>query len=95
MSEFVGDIKKRKTFSARLFSTGLVSQSLLNYSYNVLMSVEENAILFTDSDNTTLPIYLLQDVIGIRRDVTVLNLDMLMEDQYRGSKLENLKRVLS
>lgn len=87
MSEFINDIAGRKAYSERLFSTGLVSQSLLNYSYNVLMSVEEDAILFTDSDNTTLPIYVLQDVLGTRRDVTVLNLDMLQESDYRKPKL--------
>jgi hypothetical protein len=90
MSEFTNDNAGRKAYSERLFSTGLVSPSLLNYSYNVLMSVEENAILFTDSDNTTLPIYVLQDVLGTRTDVEVLNLDMLLDDEYRGIKLARL-----
>jgi formylglycine-generating enzyme required for sulfatase activity len=95
MYEFLKDETTRKVFSEKLFSTGLVAQSLLNYSYNVLMSVEENAILFTDSDNTTLPMYLLQDVIGVRKDVTVLNLDMLIQDEYRSVKLPSINLKLS
>jgi formylglycine-generating enzyme required for sulfatase activity len=95
MNEFLHNTSSRKEFSRKLFQSGLVSQSLLNYSYNVLMSIEENAILFTDSDNTTLPIYLLQDVIGTRTDVTVLNLDMLVQDEYRAAKLASLNLNLS
>lgn len=48
---------------------------LLNYSYNVLMSVE-GSVLFTEGDNTTLPLIALQDVWKVRPDVTILNLDI-------------------
>jgi formylglycine-generating enzyme required for sulfatase activity len=90
LHEFMHDAGSRKSFSEKLFHTGQVSSSLMNYSYNVLMSLEENAILFTDSDNTTLPIFMLQDVLGIRTDVTALNLEMLMYDSYRNDKLSGL-----
>jgi formylglycine-generating enzyme required for sulfatase activity len=90
MNEFESDVRRRKEYSQQLLNSGLVSPSLLNYSYNVLMSLERDAILFTDSENTALPLFLLQDVMNVREDVAVLNLDLLVEDQYRDNKLQAL-----
>jgi formylglycine-generating enzyme required for sulfatase activity len=85
----------RKEFSQRLFQSNELSQSLLNYSYNVLMSLADGAILFTEGDNTTLPLFVLQDVMNVRRDVHILNLDMLHDITYRDAKLRSLHLKIS
>jgi formylglycine-generating enzyme required for sulfatase activity len=86
--EFYQQEENRKVFSEKLWLSGQVSSSLLSYSYNVLMSLDKNAILFTEGDNTTLPLFILQDIFSIREDVTVINLDLMLQPVYRDKKLK-------
>jgi formylglycine-generating enzyme required for sulfatase activity len=87
-SEFQFDVDKRLLFEKKMYEAGLLPASLLNYSYNVLMSVEPGSVLFSEGDNTTLPLLALQDIWNVRKDVTVLNLDMVIQSDYRKAKFE-------
>jgi hypothetical protein len=60
-----------------------MAPALLEYNYNVLMSLDQNAILVTAGDNDTYPIWLLQNARGIRPDVTVINSSLITVPEYR------------
>lgn len=52
------------------------------YAYNILAGLDEDAIIFTNGDNDTFPIWYLQAVEKFRTDVTVVNLSLVNLNWY-------------
>ena len=54
---------------------------------SMLESLPENAILFVDGDNHTFPLWYVQEVLGVRRDVRVINIAYLSTPWYAAQLL--------
>ncbi len=70
--------QKAETFCKKLYRSKDIIPDLLDYNYNVMASCKPNAVLFTNGDNDTYPIWVLQSAKNIRPDITVINASLAM-----------------
>ncbi|MEM6769512.1 MAG: hypothetical protein AAF597_02910, partial [Bacteroidota bacterium] len=73
-----GQLSKRSEILKRMHDAKAIPAGVMEYNYNQLMSVATNGILITQGDADTFPSWLLQSAYGVRPDVTVINLALLL-----------------
>ena len=86
--ELKGDEERSREYWNQFHRSGYIPSSMLDYNYNMLMSTEGNAILFTNGDNDTYPAWMLQRVLGVRESVTIINVALARNRSYLNRLLE-------
>lgn len=81
-AEVERNIEKRNAYSKLMYQKGPVSPGLLYYNYNVLAGLKPNSILITCGDNDSYPAW-IQQSLGFRQDVLLLNIYLLKIKEYR------------
>jgi hypothetical protein len=85
-SELERDTVTFSKVAKKLYEVNRMPSGALNWAYNVLTEVSENGIVFTAGDNDTYALWIVQEGLNYRKDVTVINSYMIQMDDYR-SKL--------
>lgn len=88
--EILQDLEKRKEHNQHWFQLNSLPSVYLNYAYNMFMSIDDDAILFTGGDADTYSAWMVQDVMGIGQNVTVINSSLICLPEYRAKVFSKL-----
>lgn len=77
-----GEREKTLVALRKILESGAVQDEVLDFSYNMLASLEKNAVLVTNGDNDTYPGWILTRLMGFRPDVRLVNQSLLNTDWY-------------
>ncbi|RPH93675.1 hypothetical protein EHM69_09610 [candidate division KSB1 bacterium] len=66
----------------RLLGSGIITDDVMDYNYNMLIGLEPNALLITNGDNDTYPGWILTRLLNMRSDVTIVNRSLLNTEWY-------------
>jgi hypothetical protein len=89
--EMTGATDRRNEILTKLHGADPIPAGVMEYNHNQLQSVASNGIILTVGDADTYPSWLLQSAYGIRPDVLVLNLSLLVGfREYRNEKFASM-----
>jgi len=91
----------------KILESGVINDEIMDYNYNMLIGLEDNAIIITNGDNDTYPGWIMTRILNIRPDIAIVNRSLLNTDWYpmqvisRGvprfigkSELENMRKTI-
>jgi hypothetical protein len=88
--ELTGNDVMKKEFCEKWYNSNDIPDQVIKYNYNVLMSLEQNAIIITNGDYDTYPLWILQNVKNTRKDICVINKNLITKDNYRINKFKEI-----
>lgn len=77
-----GDDEKTNLALRKILESGYIRDDIYDYNYNVLAGLAPNAVLITNGDNDTYPVWVLQRSLNVRPDVTLANMSLLNTEWY-------------
>ncbi len=77
-----GDRENADAALRRLLNGKGVEDEIMDFSYNMIASMDTNAIVITNGDNDTYPGWILTRIIRFRPDVNIVNRSLLNTDWY-------------
>jgi hypothetical protein len=89
--EINGDRTQRDKYIKEYYNVGNYSPGLLNYAYNMLVGLDKNAIIFTEGDKDMDGTFILQGAKDFRKDVSLLNMNLLLIKEYRERVFKELE----
>lgn len=89
-AEVFGDKVRMKEICKKMLEANEIAEGIYIWNYNVLMSLDKNAVVITNGDNDTYPVWVLQQAKNIRPDVKLLNISLLSMDKYRDKIFKEL-----
>lgn len=84
------DYENYSKFCKKYFVANELAASVLNWGYNILSEVDQNAIIFSAGDNDTYPIWVVQEEKNFRKDVKNINTYLIQIDDYRNKLFAKL-----
>lgn len=82
--ELVQDKENFEKMAFKIIEINELPASMINWGYNLLSELDDNAIVFTAGDNDTYSLWLAQNGQNFRKDVTVLNVWLIaFRPEYR------------
>lgn len=82
-AEVTGDKQLLRDASFYLSKSKVYSNARMEYHFNLLQGLSYGAILLTNGNGDTHPLLLLQEVEGIRKDVKVVLLELMVQPAYQ------------
>src|SRR5207237_1418687 len=76
VASFLALVPFAANFKAASRRHGPDATAARDFAYNLVQSVEPYGVLFAYGDNDTFPVWYLQEVEGMRQDVTLINLSL-------------------
>lgn len=83
--ELKREMAKVEEMCVKMYEANAYPPGLISIAYNVLAELDENAVIFTNGDNNTYPLWIVQYALGFRKDVTVLNTHLAKVEGYTPS----------
>ena len=88
--ELTRDSKKFHNMAVKIYESNELPGGMINWAFNLLSELDENAIVFSAGDNDTYALWLAQEAKGCRKDVQVINTSLILMKDYRTKLFEEL-----